>query len=140
MQTCPVREQIPQRTVGVRAGPELVFDRPLAEVLPQLADARPGAVNGRVGPELVFWSYILADGTDALFYACAEMEGVDCGKRAALICPAGSPQFLFRGNDAGTVRKLNCDAVAVAGVGDLRPACADTQFMNPLQLGLATCP
>lgn len=52
--------QLPERTeVGI-GGPERVFSRPVAEIVPLLQGARRAGPNGRAGPELVFWGYELA--------------------------------------------------------------------------------
>jgi len=128
------------RSVGVTKGPELVFDQPLDVVMPALAGATPTGQNGRVGGELVFWSYRLQDGRDVLFHACAELSGVDCAARAQLVCPAGVPRALETGRTDGDVRDLQCRAIGQAAPGDLRPNCLDSEFSSPLVLGLVSCP
>lgn len=139
-QVQPVADRIPPRTLGVDLGPELVFNRPVAEVIPALAGATATGHNGRVGGELVFWSYRLADGREVLLHACADLEGVHCAERAARICPAGLPQPILSAAESGTIRELECRAIGQAGVGDIRPLCADAVVVNPLVIGLATCP
>ena len=108
----------PQRTMGVTAGPELVFDRPVQEVLPQLGGARATGQNGRVGNELVFWGYRLEDGNDAWFFACAPLEGINCTARSTQICPAGNTRVVTQIREQGLVRELNCQVVGQAGIGD----------------------
>src|ERR1043165_9663545 len=67
-----------KRQLGVRQGPEKVFDVPVTEIVPALAGAQPTGVNGRVGGELVFWGYALADGRKSNLFACALLADVDC--------------------------------------------------------------
>jgi len=130
----------PKRTMGLRQGPELVFKRPIEEVIPELAGASATGNNGRVGPELAFWSYRLADGRNVLLHACAEIPGVDCLARADMICPAGRPQVILGNTAQGDVRRLECRVFGTAAPGDLRPNCSDFEFENPIRLGLASCP
>jgi hypothetical protein len=136
----PVRDDLPGRTMGVSKGPELVFDQPVESVMPALAGATPTGQNGRVGGELVFWSYRLQDGREVLFHACAELPGVDCTARALLVCPAGQPTTLQTGSISGEVRELQCRAIGQAAPGDLRPNCLDSEFSSALVLGLVSCP
>jgi hypothetical protein len=136
----PVNERIPKRTLGVGSGPELVFKRPVAEVIPELVGAVATGQNGRVGSELVFWSYKLRDGKEVLFHACAELDGVDCVGRSALICPSGTPLPIFSRSLPGEVRRLECKAYGQAAVGDLRPNCLDFEFETSLLAGLSSCP
>lgn len=136
----PVNEPVPKRELGVSSGPELVFKRPVEEVVPELAGAVATGQNGRVGSELVFWSYKLRDGKDVLFHACAELEGVDCVERSTMICPSGTPLPIFSRSIPGDVRRLECRAVGQVAVGDIRPNCADFEFENSLLAGLSSCP
>lgn len=136
----PATEALPTRTMGVTKGPELVFLQPVEAVLPLLAGATATGQNGRVGGELVFWSYRLADGRDVLLHACAELEGVDCAGRARLICAAGEPRPLQTQALSGEVRRLQCSAVGQAAPGELRPGCSDTEFSSPLVVGVSSCP
>jgi hypothetical protein len=128
-----------KRTMGVTAGPELVFTRPVQQLLPVLNGARATSVNGRVGNELVFWGYQLENGDEAWLFACAPLDGVDCNARTRLICPAGNTRVVTQTSEDGMVRELDCQAVGQAGIGDLRPGCTDTQKLNPLLVGLAAC-
>jgi hypothetical protein len=58
-----------ERQMNVRQGPDAVFDRPVGELLPILAGSRETGENGRVGNELVFWGFELADGRQAFLFA-----------------------------------------------------------------------
>lgn len=137
----PVRElRPPPRTMGVMQGPELVFQRPVGEVLPGLAGATATGVNGRVGPEFVFWTYRLNEGREVLFHACAPMSGVDCALRETRMCVRGTPRRLAGREATGEVRRLNCQAVGVGVPGDLRPGCSDNEFESTLVIGLSECP
>lgn len=129
-----------ERLMNVEQGPESVFDRPVDEILPELAGATATHENGRVGNELVFWGYRLADGRGGYFFACALREDVDCDARIELICPAGRTDVLSRLETVGEVRELKCRDVAVAGPGDLRPGCTDRTQANNLAAGLVQCP
>ena len=128
----------PERSMNVTAGPELVFDRAVAEILPQLSTASPTGTNGRVGNELVFWGYRLQDNRQVNLFACAMLPDVDCEERIRLICPA-SGEELVRQEEAGKVRHLNCHIVGKAGVGDLLPNCEDREKSNDLLIGLMQC-
>lgn len=136
----PPNDPLPARSLGVTKGPELVFDQPVEAVMPALAGAVATGRNGRVGGELVFWSYQLQDGSDVLFLACAELEGVDCAARTQLVCPAGKPTTLQTGSISGEVRELQCRAIAQVAPGELRPNCLDEEISSPLFLGLVSCP
>jgi hypothetical protein len=136
----PPSDPLPARSMGVTRGPELVFDQPVEAVMPPLAGAVATGRNGRVGGELVFWSYRLQDGSDVLFLACAELEGVDCAARTQLVCPAGTPTTLHTGSMSGEVRELQCRAVAQVAPGELRPNCLEDEISSPLVLGLVSCP
>ena len=133
-------QEQPARTLGVTRGPELVFAQAPADILPLLAGATATGENGRVGGELVFWSYRLTDGRDVLLIACAQLDGVDCAARTALVCPAGAPTSLQSASVSGEVRELDCRAIAQAAPGDLRPGCADTEATHPVLASIASCP
>jgi len=124
--------------MGVRQSPESVFEVPVEEVLPQLTGASPTGENGRVGGELVFWGYRLADGRSAYFFACAMLQQVNCGERIDAICPAGTI-VLESGEHGGKVTRRHCREVAIAAPGDLRPGCADNPVDAVLMVGLAAC-
>lgn len=136
----PPQDDMPARSMGVTRGPELVFDQPVDAVMPALAGATPTGQNGRVGGELVFWSYRLQDGNDVLLLACAEIAGVDCAARAKLVCPAGTPTTLQTASSSGEVRELQCRAIGQAAPGELRPNCLEDEFSSPLLVGLVSCP
>lgn len=127
-----------ERTMGVTHPPETVFDVPVDEIVPELAGASPTGANGRVGGELVFWGYRLADGRDAEFFACALIEGVDCDARIAAICPAGT-RLLASGERAGTVVRRRCREISFANPGDVRPGCTDRSADTGLRVGLVAC-
>lgn len=136
----PPNDPLPARSMGVTRGPELVFHQPVEAVMPALAGAVATGRNGRVGGELVFWSYQLQDGSDVLFIACAELEGVDCAARTQLVCPAGKPTTLQTSSISGEVRELQCRSIAQVAPGDLRPNCLEDEITSPLTLGLVSCP
>src|SRR5512134_2766521 len=79
-----------EREMNVTQGPDSVFDRPPAEILPALVGAKPTGENGRVGSELVFWGYEQADGRRVFFFACAQVGEVDCAERVQAICPVAA--------------------------------------------------
>jgi len=124
--------------MNVRQGPETVFDRPVEQILPELAGATATRENGRVGNELVFWSYRLADGRNAYLFACAPLEGVDCDTRAQAICPSRT-QVIERVGAQGLVRHLRCSSMAVPKAGDLHPGCLDNIKGQDLVAGLVQC-
>lgn len=130
----------PMRTMGVSRGPELVFAQPVDELMPILQGATATGRNGRVGGELVFWSYRLADGRDVLLQACAALEGIDCAARSQRVCPAGLPQPLQGLELSGEVRHLHCRPVGQAAPGDLRPNCTDLERTSPLQVAVVAYP
>ena len=76
--------------MNVRQGPDTVFDRPPADILPALAGAAATGENGRVGTELVFWGYRQPDGQRVFFFACAQRPGFDCAARVPAICPTST--------------------------------------------------
>ena len=53
---------IPERQMNVSQGPDSVFNTDVSEIMPRLKGATATNENGRVGNELVFWGYRLADG------------------------------------------------------------------------------
>ena len=119
-------------------GPDRVFVRPVADILPQLAGATATDVTGRVGRELVFWEYRLRDGRLANLYVCARAENVDCESRGAAVCPAGG-DVLARGEEPGRVRRMNCTTVGVAQPGELFPNCQVRELEDRLLVGLVEC-
>jgi hypothetical protein len=138
-QTAAQTAKEPERTMGVSAGPELVFSQPVNAMLSQLNGAVATHENGRVGNELVFWGYRMEDGSESWLFACAPLEGVDCPTRTLKICPAGSTRIIVQTSEQGLVRELNCRVVGQAGIGDLRPGCSDIEKLNALLVGLAAC-
>lgn len=125
-------------TMTVTAGPEQVFDRPLGEILPELENAMPTGNNGRVGNEMVFWSYQLQDNRQVNFFGCAVLDDVDCEERIQAICPAGG-QEITRAVEPGGVRHMYCRAIGVVGAGDLHPACQDNTRESDVLVGLVQC-
>jgi hypothetical protein len=132
------QEQIPEREMNVRQGPETVFDRPPADILPSLTSARATGENGRVGSELVFWGYEYADGRRVFFFACALRPDLDCAARVPAICPVTTTVLETRETSGTTVRR-NCRDVAVVSPGDTRPGCADSIESASLAVGLVSC-
>lgn len=139
-ESMPVEQRTPERALGVAQGPERVFKRPVAEVATELAGATATGVNGRVGPELVFWTYRLNDGREVLFHACAPVGEVDCALRETRMCARGTPQKLRDYQASGDVRRLDCQAIGTAAPGELRPGCSDFEFESELVVGLSQCP
>ena len=127
-----------ERRMGVRQPPEAVFDAPVEDVLPQLTAASPTGENGRVGGELVFWGYRLADGRPAYFFACAILPDVNCEERIDAICPAGTT-VLERGEHPGKVVRRRCREMAIAAPGELHPGCNENLVDSGLIVGLAAC-
>ena len=131
-------QEPPERQMNVRQGPESVFDRPVAEILPALTGAKPTGVNGRVGDELVFWGYELADGRRTNLFGCALLPDVDCMQRVQLICTAQTTVLESR-EAAGKVVHRVCRPVAAASATSVRPGCNDNEDETKLLIGLAAC-
>jgi hypothetical protein len=129
---------IPQRAMTVKQGPDAVFDRPPAEVLPALTGAKATGENGRIGPELVFWGFEQSDGRRVFFYACALRPEFDCATRVPAICPVTTTVLETR-ETSGTLVRRNCRGVAVVGGGDVRPGCDDRPQTASLAVGLVSC-
>jgi hypothetical protein len=129
---------VPERRMDVTQGPDTVFERPVAEILPELEGATPTGENGRVGDELVFWGYRLADGRPTDFYACARVAGVDCTAWAEAICEDGTT-VLATGGHSGRIVQRRCGEVGVAHPGETRPGCVDTVADVELAVGLVSC-
>src|SRR5688572_22183707 len=132
------QEQVARREMNVRQGPESVFDRPPAEILPALAGAKATGENGRVGPELVFWGYEYDDGRRVFFFACAIRPEVDCAARVPVICPATTTVLETRDTSGTTVRR-SCRNIATVSPGDIRPGCAEQTESATLAVGLVSC-
>lgn len=130
----------PERVMGVRAGPEEVFSRPVADIFPQLQSATATSVNGRVGPELVFWGYRTNTGAAINLFACAVIEGVDCEARAVNICRERNARIQQKIVERGNMVKRDCRAVGAVAPGDLHPGCTNNEIQNDLLVGLADCP
>jgi hypothetical protein len=128
-----------EREMNVKQGPETVFGRSPAEILPALAGAKATGENGRVGTELAFWGYELANGGRVFFFGCAPSVDVDCGERVQAICPANVATVLETQQATGTIVQRSCRSVVVAGPGDLRPGCEDLKTSADLLVGLVSC-
>jgi hypothetical protein len=129
-----------ERLMNVKKGPESVFDRPARQVLPALEDAKATSLNGRIGNELVFWGYELADGRRVDFFACALLPDVDCAERVQAICVAPTPTTVLESRETtGKVIQRTCRNIAQAAPGDLRPGCADNEEQLALLVGLVQC-
>lgn len=133
----PIERQL-KPSMTVTSGPERVFDQPLSEILPELENAIPTGNNGRVGNELVFWSYQLEDNRQVNFYGCAVLDDVDCERRIRAICPTGG-EDINRAVVPGDVRHLHCRSIGIVGVGDLLPNCDDHTQVSDLIVGLLQC-
>jgi hypothetical protein len=127
-----------ERTMNVRQGPESVFDEPVTGLFAELDGARATGENGRVGYELVFWGYSLADRRNVFLFACAMLPDVDCEQRREAVCPTGGA-VLARTQVVGKVRRLSCRSVSVDAPGTLRPGCVDTERDQPLDVGVVQC-
>ena len=128
----------PERQMNVTQGPERVFDEPVEQILPSLAGAKPTGENGRVGNELVFWGYELADGRDVFFFACALLPDVSCPDRVPLICTANST-VLETSEVGGNVTRRRCSDIAITAPGNPRPGCTQAEQSTPLMVGLVAC-
>ena len=129
---------IPQREMSVKQGPETVFDRPPAEILPALAGAKATGENGRVGPELVFWGYEYDDGRRVFFFACANSP-TSIVRR---VCPPSVPRrrrCSRRVTASGTTVRRSCRNIATVSPGDIRPGCAEQTESATLAVGLVSC-
>lgn len=127
-----------QREMNVRQGPEAVFDQPAAQVIDELARARPTGENGRIGNEAVFWGYALDDGREVFLFACAMLADVDCEQRLDSVCIAN--QAILRTTSVpGKVRRLQCRALSIGPPGARRPGCLDTETTFDLTVALVQC-
>lgn len=125
--------------MNVQQGPDAVFDRPPADILPALAGATATGENGRVGTEFVFWGYEQPNGRRVFFFACATVPGLDCAARVPKICPTATT-VLATGEASGKTVHRSCRTFAVARPGEIRPGCDDRiQPQTPLVVGLASC-
>ena len=132
------QEEIPERQMNVRQGPETVFEQPPAEIFPALVGGNATGENGRVGSELVFWGFDLRDGRRVFLFACAIRPDLDCTVRVPAICPAAT-NVLETGEASGKTVRRNCRNVTAAGPGDVRPGCSDRLESTRLAVGLVSC-
>lgn len=131
--------KIPERQMNVSQGPDSVFDTDAAEIMPRLKGATATNENGRVGNELVFWGYRLANGEPVYFYACANLEGVDCVQRSNAICPVKT-QVIADSDRPGQISRFNCAAVCSVHPPDgLSSCCKEKMEDNTLIIGLVKC-
>ena len=130
---------IPERKMNVQQGPDAVFDEDVGEILPDLKGASATMENGRVGNELVFWGYRLADGEQGYFYACAPLEDVDCEGRVQAICPVET-RVVARTERSGLISRLQCEAICGGTPGGILPCCKELMENNTLMVGLVQCP
>jgi hypothetical protein len=132
------QQEAPERQMNVRQGPETVFDRAPAAILPALEGATATGENGRVGTELVFWGYEQRDGRRVFLFACAVGPDLDCMARVNAICGTTTTVLETREASGNTVRR-NCRSVAVSSPGDVRPGCDDRVENASLAVGLVSC-
>jgi len=132
------QEEIPERQMNVRQGPETVFEQSPAEIFPALEGAAATGENGRVGTELVFWGYEQRDGRRVFLFACAVRPDLDCGARVPAICPTTTTVIDTRQTNGNTVRR-NCRSVVVSSPGEVRPGCEDRLESASLAVGLVSC-
>jgi len=129
----------PSREMNVTQGPDSVFDRSPAEIMPALVGATPTGENGRVGSEFVFWGYRTDAGREVFLFACAAGPDVDCAARTQAACPAGNAAVLETAAASGNVVRRSCRAFSVTGPGDVRPGCDDRTESSGLVVGLLSC-
>lgn len=128
----------PERQMNVQQGPDAVFAEPPDQIFSELAGATATNENGRIGNELVFWGYRLADGRDAYLVGCAIIDNVDCAEREARVCPTGT-QVIARGMSDGLVRELSCKSIATVAPGDTHPGCTDKERSQSVHVSLVSC-
>lgn len=132
-------EGTPEREMNVRQGPDSVFGNDVAEIMPQLKGATATNENGRIGNELVFWGYRLANNEPVYFYACANLEGVDCARRSNAICPVKT-KVIAQSDRSGRISRFKCDAIcSVHPPNGVSTCCRETVEDNPLVVGLVSC-
>ena len=127
-----------ERRMGVKQMPETVFAQPVEALMSELHGATATGENGRIGGELVFWGYRLADGKPVFMFACAMLENVNCGERTQMICP-NHTTVLRTGTTDGNIVRRECRNIAVVAPGERRPGCIDTPQHVPVTIGLVSC-
>ena len=128
----------PQRSMNVSQGPDTVFDTDVANIIPQLKGAVATRENGRIGNEMVFWGYRLANGDQAYMYACAPLKDVDCIMRRQMICPVET-RLIAESNQSGQISHFKCSAVCNANAPTVLPCCKELMEQNTLMVGLVGC-
>ena len=127
-----------ERRMNVRQGPETVFDSDITDIIPDLKGATATNENGRVGNEMVFWGYRLADGDNVFFYACASLEGVDCALRRRSICPIET-LVVAEADRNGRMSRFQCEAMCSVRPGMALPCCDESMEDNSMVVGLVKC-
>lgn len=127
-----------QREMTVTLGPETVFPGPVEDLFSLLSGALATGRNGRVGNEFVFWEFTLPDARAVNLFACAERPEVDCRQRRFAVCP-GPFDSLAESIIGGQLRSLDCAAVGVLGIGDLRAGCNDNTREESVFAGVLAC-
>jgi hypothetical protein len=123
----------------VSQGPESVFTQPVSSLFPELSGAARTQDSGKVGDELVYWGYKLADGSSVMLYACAIKDGIDCNERVNGICgtQATSGQSL---RTTGRVTHYECKKSCQPELeNSARTCCTRTIAPGPVQAGLVSC-
>ena len=129
---------IPKRTMNVTRGPETVFTADVTGILPGLKGAVATRENGRVGNELVFWGYRLANGDPAYLYACAPVEGVDCVRRRQMICPVET-HVISQTDQSGQISHFQCKALCGVHGIEVLACCQELMQQHSLMVGLVKC-
>jgi hypothetical protein len=124
--------------MGIKQGPETVFDDSVGEIIPDLIDARETGRNGRVGREMVFWEYRLAGGEQAYFYACAPVKNTDCGHRRQLIC-GRDMRLISESERSGRISRFRCPISCNSISAGESPCCLEYVEKYTLQTGLVQC-
>ena len=127
-----------ERRMDVKQMPDSVFAQPVEALMAELQGATATGENGRIGGELVFWGYRLADGKPVFMFACAMLETVNCGERTQMICP-NHTIVLRTGTTDGNIVRRECRNIAAAAPGERRPGCIDTLQHVPVAIGLVSC-
>jgi len=134
----PSLGQEARRQMNVLQGPDSVFAEALVQIFAELAGATATDENGRIGNELVFWSYQLTDDREVYLVACVMLDDVDCAERESRVCRTET-RVISRSTSPGLVHELNCRSIATVGPGDIRPGCTDRERSQDLAVSLVTC-
>ena len=134
----PSSGQEARRQMNVQQGPDVVFAEAPEQIFAELASATATHENGRIGNELVFWSYRLADDREVYLVACVMLDDIDCAERESRVCRTET-RVLSRSTSPGLVHEINCSSIAIVGPGDIRPGCTDRERSQELAVSLVTC-